>query len=252
MASKKATRRFPSQESSNPKLWTSKECPFAERAVIALHELSIDFDPIEVDLKNKPASLFEVNCKGLVPAMKDQGNCINDSYIILQYIEEMWSKEGHPGLLPNNPVDRALARTWCEFINTQVVKRFYEMLIKGSDEGRESAKTGLLNAIKSIDEAMRNASEGPFFFGTSFGIVDIMLAPHVERFPALKHYRNFEVPETEEYKRFHAWWHAVQHHPSFQPARITTDFMIGVYKSYAENSATSKVAESIRKGEPIV
>ena len=247
----KTARRFPSKDSEKPMVWTAKVCPFAERVAIGLHELSIDFDPVEVDLANKPASLFEINPKGLVPAMKDQNKHINDSYIILQYMDEMWSKEGHDGLLPKSPADRAVARTWCEFINTQIVRPFYEVLMKESDDEREAAKEKLLNALKTIDEAMRNVSDGPFFFGTSFGIVDIMLAPHTERFSALKHFRNFEVPDSEEFKRFHLWWQAVQKHPSFQPARVTTEFIVGVYQKYFSNLAASRVAESIRKGEPL-
>ena len=248
----KAVRNFSSKEPESPMVWTAKECPFAERVAIALHELSIDFDPVEVDLVSKPASLFKVNPKGLVPAMKDQGQNINDSYIILQYIDEMWSKEGYSGLLPKHPADRAVARAWCEFINTQVVRLFYEILLNESDSDREAAKAKLLDSVKKISEVMKSVSHGPFFFGTSFGIVDIMLAPHVERFPALKHFRNFEVPDGDEFRRFHLWWQAVEQRPSFQPARVTLDFMISVYEKYAENKATSKVAESVRKGEPIV
>ena len=242
----KAARRFPSNDSEKPMVWAAKECPFSERAVIGLHELSIDFDLVQVDLSNKPASLFEINPKGLVPAMKDQNRHINDSYIILQYIDEMWSKEGHDGLLPKSPADRAVARTWCEFITTQVERAFYEMLLEESDDKREAGKVKLLNALRTIDEAMRNVSDGPFFFGTSFGIVDIMLAPHTERFSALKHIRNFEVPDSEEFKRFHMWWEAVQKHPSFQPARVTTDFLVSVYNTYFSNLAAS------RKGEPVI
>ena len=230
----KATRRCPTDASEKPMLWIAKECPFAERTVIALHELSIDFDPVEVDLKNKPASLFEVNPKGLVPAMKDQGRHINDSYIILQYIDEMWSKAGHGGLLPKSPADRAIARTWCEYINVHFIKPFYEILLKESDD-EEVSKSKLLNALKTIDGAMRNVSDGPFFFGSSFGIVDIMLAPHVERFPALDYFRKFEVPDNEEFKRFHSWWQAVQKHPSFQSARVTTEFLINTYKAHFDS-----------------
>ncbi|XP_065072403.1 uncharacterized protein LOC135696812 isoform X1 [Rhopilema esculentum] len=245
-----AIRNVCPEDKSPPKLWTAKECPFAERAVIGLHELGVQFEAVEVDLKNKPTSLFEVNSKGLVPAMKDQGNCINDSYIILQYIEEMWSSN-EKSLLPRIPADRAIARTWCDFINKNVASVFYEVLLKESDEEREAAKVKLLSSIKILDEALQQYPSGPFFFGGNFGMVDIMLAPHVERFGALKHFRGFEVPENDEYKHFHLWWKNVQEHPSFQPARVDNEFIIQVYKSYAENKANSKVAEAVRKGQVI-
>ena len=243
----KTERKFPSQNPAKPMVWISKICPYSERVAIALNELGIEFDHVEVDLGNIPASLFEVNPKGLVPAMKDQGRNISDSYIILQYMDEMWSKEGHSGLLPKSPADRAVARTWCEFINAQMGKVMYEVFIAETDSESEAARTKLLDALKTIDEAMRSVSDGPFFFGTSFGIVDIMLAPHVQRFVGLKDIKNFEVPDSDDFKRFHLWWEAVQQHPSFQSARANADLIISGYKKHAEERAASKAAASAKK-----
>ncbi len=211
--------------------------------------MEIKFDSVEVDLQNKPASLFEVNSKGLVPAMKDQGNCIIDSYNIIQYIDDMWIRSDNKRLLPVKPAERAFARHWCEYINSNLVKLFYEILLKQDIKEQEAAKSKLLESLKVLTGAM--SSDGPFFMGTDFNIVDIMLAPHVERFPALKLYRGFEVPETADYDRFKQWWQAVNERPSFQPARISESFMAETYKKYADNSATSKVAQAVRKGEVI-
>jgi len=243
----KTERKFPSQEPEKPMVWLSKVCPYAEKVAIALNELGIEFDRVEVDLGNKPASLYEVNPKGLVPAMKDQGRNLSESYIILQYLDEMWSKEGHSGLLPKSPADRAVARTWCEFINAEVGKAFYGTFAAKNDSEAEAAKTKVLNALKTIADAMRSESDGPFFFGTSFGIVDIMLAPHVQRFVALKDIRNCEVPDSDDFKRFHLWWKAVQQHPSFQSAAATADFIASVYKKHIEKKAASKAAESAKE-----
>ncbi len=227
-------------------LWTSKVCPFAERTVIALHEMGIAFDPVEVDLKNKPASLFEVNPKGLVPAMKDQGHCVNDSYIILQYIDDMWEGPDKKCLLPKDPVGRATARTLCEFMGTNVVNVFYQILMKQDPAEQEEAKEKMLKSLKALNDAI---TVGPFFMGSDFSIVDIMLAPFVERFAGLKFYRGFQVPETAEYERFNTWWKTVQERPSFQPARLTDEFIIETYKKYADGTAQSKVADATRTGK---
>eukprot|EP00794_Sanderia_malayensis_P016545 gene16545-18219_t len=214
--------------------------------------MGIDFDVVEVNLLNKPASLFEVNSKGLVPAMKDQNNCITDSYNIVQYIDDMWARSDKKTLMPVKPADRAVARHWCEFIGSTVVKFFYEILLKQAIEEQEAAKAKLLDSLRVLNDAMKSISEdGPFFMGADFSIVDIMLAPQVERFPALKLYREFVVPETQEFCRFNSWWKAVNAHPSFQPSRISEELVCEVYKKYADNSATSKVAQAIQKGEAI-
>ena len=251
MSQAKAIRRFNAEDDSRPVVWILKECPFAEKACIGLYEMGVEFEEINVNMSNKPASLFEVNKKGLVPAMKDQGNAICDSAIILEYINDMWTRPDKGGLLPDSPAQRAMARTWCRYINENIVKLFYEMLLKEKQEDRDAAKTRLLDVIKTLDEAMRSISEGPFFMGTEFGMVDIMLAPHVERFPVLEHYRAFKIPDTEDYKRFHSWWKALEKVESFQRAKMNQDKMISGYKVYADNKAKSQIAKAINKGEDI-
>ena len=251
MSQTKAIRRFNPEDTSRPTVWILKECPFAEKACIGLYEMGVEFDVIHVDLSNKPASLFEVNKKGLVPAMKDQGNAICDSAIILEYIEDMWTRPDKGGLLPEAPALRATARTWSSYINSNIVKLFYELLLKQNQEERDAAKTKLLDVMKTLEEVMRSISDGPFFMGKEFGLVDIMLAPHVERFPVLEHYRGFTIPDTEDFKRFHLWWKTVQEVPSFQRAKINPDIMISGYKKYADNMATSQLSKAINKGEAV-
>ena len=251
MSQAKAIRRFNADDDSKPTLWILKECPFAEKACIGMYEMGVEFDVIHVDLSNKPASLFEVNKKGLVPAMKDQGNAICDSAIILEYINDMWTKPDKGGLLPESPALRATARTWSAYINSNIVKLFYEMLLKEKQEDRAASKAKLLEVIKVLEGAMRDISDGPFFMGKEFGLVDIMLAPHVERFPVLEHYRDFKIPDTDDFKRFNSWWKAVQEVPSYQRAKINPDIMVAGYKKYANNMATSQLSKAINKGEDI-
>eukprot|EP00794_Sanderia_malayensis_P008506 gene8506-9418_t len=252
MADVVVNRKFDKGDVSRPIVWTANVCPFAERVIIALQEMGIDFDAVEVDLLNKPASLFEVNSKGLVPVMKDQNNCITDSYNILQYIDDMWARSDKKTLMPVKPADRAVARHWCDFIGNTVVRLFMEILMKQIKEEQEAAKAKLLDSLRVLNDAMKSISEdGPFFMGADFSIVDIMLATKVERFPALKLYREFVVPKTEEFCRFNSWWKAVNAHPSFQPGKISEELMGEVYKKFADNTTTSKAAQAIRKGEAI-
>ena len=43
------------------KLYSSRGCPYAHRTRIVLAEKKIPYELIEVDLKNKPKDLLEVN-----------------------------------------------------------------------------------------------------------------------------------------------------------------------------------------------
>ncbi len=226
-------RRFDPNDTSKPKLWAAKICPYAEKTVIALHEMGISYDKVEVDLMNKPASLFEVNPKGLVPAMLDQGNCITDSYNILQYIDEMWVRSDNKSFFPTKPADRATARTWCDFINSKLAVQFYNVLLREGND-KDAAKAPLLESLKVLNDAIKSISSGPFFMGAEFGIVDVMLAPHVLRFAAIKKHAGFDVPETEEYERFNSWWKAVKEVPCFKDTRPPEDYIVEMYGKYAE------------------
>lgn len=50
-------------------LYTFVRCPWAMRARLALAFMDIEYEAIEVDLKNKPQSLLDISPKGTVPVL---------------------------------------------------------------------------------------------------------------------------------------------------------------------------------------
>ena len=50
-------------------LYTFVRCPWAMRARLALAYMDIEYEAIEVDLKNKPQSLLDISPKGTVPVL---------------------------------------------------------------------------------------------------------------------------------------------------------------------------------------
>jgi hypothetical protein len=65
-------------------------------------------------------------------------------------------------------------------------------------EEQDKAKQNLLNTLKSISAAYQRCS-GPFFFGAKPSYADFHWFPWAHRLGVLKHYRDFSVPETEEF-----------------------------------------------------
>ena len=231
-----ALRRYNAEDNTKPTLWILKDkvCPFAQKPLIALYEMGVEFDIIDVDSKNKPPSLFEVNKKGLVPAMKDQGNAVADSYIILEYINDMWTKSDGKSFFPESPVQRAVARTWCAYISSTFIKNWAALIFKKERSEIEEAKERLVQCIKILQEAMESISkEGPFFMGKEFGVVDIMLVTHVERIPVLEQLKGFKLPGPEEFQRFNAWWKAVDAVPSYQRSKGSVEAITAMYKKMA-------------------
>jgi glutathione S-transferase len=59
--------------------------------------------------------------------------------------------------------------------------------------------------------------EGPFMFGGDVTISDVIMAPWFERMAVLEHYRDFKVPETEEFSGWSTWCNRVIQHPAIKP-----------------------------------
>jgi len=72
---------------------------------------------VEVDLKNKPKDLLQINPYGKVPALVDGEGVIYESAIINEYLEERYP---HIVLMPKDPLLRARARIWIDFCNTRL------------------------------------------------------------------------------------------------------------------------------------
>ena len=52
-----------------------------------LAEKGIDYEPIEIDLRNRPEWLYGLNASGKVPVL-DDGFVLPESAVIMEYLEE--------------------------------------------------------------------------------------------------------------------------------------------------------------------
>jgi glutathione S-transferase len=88
-------------------LYDAARCPYCARARIALAEKGIAYEPVEVDLSNRPAWLYEKNPAGRVPVLEEDTLILPESVVIMEYLEERYPE---PTLLPADPAARALER----------------------------------------------------------------------------------------------------------------------------------------------
>lgn len=207
----------------------------------------MDFEYIEQDPYNKSQEWLAINPRGLIPVIIHNGKSIYESHVCIEYIDESWPSE--PRLLPKDPYQRAKARMWGDFVSKKLIPPYYKFLVKQSpeeqSEGREQFLANLLEFTKAMDP------EGPFFLGKELGYVDIMFAPWSYRIYILKHYRNFEIPQTYEYRRYHVWAEAVKNHPCVKPVQQEESRVLANAKPYAEGNAKSELADAVRKGKTI-
>ncbi|KAJ5679466.1 hypothetical protein N7462_007710 [Penicillium macrosclerotiorum] len=212
---------------SNLKLYGSCFCPFVQRVWIALEMKGIPYQYIEVDPYKKPASLLEVNPRGLVPALRhDDWGCY-ESTVLLEYLEDL--KQG-VALLPEDPKLRAHCRLWGDHINRHIVPCFYRVLQEQSQEKQIANAQELRNAFDLLIAAAH--PHGPFFLGSELSIVDVQAAPWVIRLRrVLKPYRGW--PDAEEGSRFASWVNAIDAHEHVRATTSTDQLYIDSYERYA-------------------
>jgi stringent starvation protein A len=88
------------------KLYDAARCPYCARVRIALAEKALDYEPVEIDLGNRPEWLYELNPSGKVPVL-DDGFVLPESAVIMEYLDERYSDLP---LLPADLTQRAEAR----------------------------------------------------------------------------------------------------------------------------------------------
>ncbi|KAJ0819627.1 putative glutathione transferase [Helianthus annuus] len=171
---------------------------FGMRVRIALAEKGIEYDYKEQDLPDKSTLLLEMNpVHKKIPVLIHKGKPINESCIIVQYIDETW-KDKSP-LMPSDPYTRAQARFWADYVD----KKVYDALKKSGTlkgEQQEKAKKEFIEILKVLEGQI---GEKPYFMGESFGYADIALVTFYCWFYTFETLGNYSI--EKECPKLIAW-----------------------------------------------
>jgi len=121
-------------------IYDAARCPYCARARIALAEKGIPYEPVAIDLSNRPAWLYEKNPAGKVPVLEEDTLVLPESVVIMEYLEDRYPE---PALLPADPAQRALER-WRVF-------RFDDELGKDYYAFRRGDENALAERLKAFD-----------------------------------------------------------------------------------------------------
>ena len=155
-------------------LYDAARCPFAARARLVLAEKDVPYEPVEIDLADRPAWLYEKNPAGRVPVLEDDGVVIPESRVIAEYLEERYPE---PALLPPDPADRALVRLAIERFDA-LTGPYYAYRADRTPE----AEDRLHEALAELDETL---ARHPYVAGTEFTLADLMYVPWLLRAESL-------------------------------------------------------------------
>jgi len=150
-------------------LYDADRCPYCARVRITLAEKGIEYEPVMIDLDDRPGWIYEKNPLGRVPVLEEDTFVLAESAVIDEYLDERYPD---PPLWPPDPANRALGRMLV-FRFDEVSKPYYAL--RRGDEGAR----GRLDAV--LDRLARALQERPFLSGQEFGLADIAYVPWILR-----------------------------------------------------------------------
>ena len=162
-------------------LYHSWECPYCVGTRIVLDEKEIEYESVEVDLKNKPDSLFRRNPKGKVPVIQDDDFVLYESHIINEYLDEWYPG---PVLMPSGPKGRARARLLYDLCESELSPRVYTLAKQTvlRPDNLPPNVSALVLTIDDVNEVLKQIQkelgDREFILG-KFGLADVAFAPWI-------------------------------------------------------------------------
>lgn len=191
-----------------------KICPFVQRAVITLLHKKVPYNITYINLASPPDWFTQISPFGKVPILKiNDEHVIFESAVIDEYLDEVT-----PGrLLPEDPVLRAIDRSWIEFATGLTLE--FSGLVRSQDEQDWQARLQLVSKkLKWLEDRLDG---GPWFNGKDFSLVDIAYAPLFMR-TKLLNLADTLYPQ-QDFPKVAQWEQALLALPEL-PESVTEDF----------------------------
>ena len=172
-------------------------CPYAQRGVISLQQNNIPHKLTYLDPDNLPDWFDEVSPFGKVPILRVDGKTtIFESSVINELIALVSTSQ----MLPADPVERSLCRSWTEFGST-LLGQVTGMLGVETEEEFITKRAELETNLELLEDQLEG--RGPYFTGDEFSLIDSTYAPLFMRMRHLNRY----VPlyDVEKYPSMNAW-----------------------------------------------
>lgn len=178
-----------------PELISFKLCPFVQRSVIILIEKGIDFDITYIDLKMPPDWFLDISPFGKVPVLRCGDTVLFESAVINEYLDETHP----PSLHPSEPLLRAQNRACIEFGSNLNLDIHGIITAKNKDEFDERCK----KVQTELARVESKISDGPYYNGDAFSLVDVAYAPVLMRLSLLKELYHLDL--LTELPKMQAW-----------------------------------------------
>lgn len=188
---------FKTAESLDLELILFNFCPYAQRAVISLQQNNIPHKQTYLDPDNLPDWFAEVSPFGNVPILRVDGKTsIFESSVINELVALIATSQ----MLPADPVERSVCRSWTEFGSTLLGQLTGMLAVKDEDEFL-SKRSEFHKNLHRLEDQLKGRS--PFFTGNEFSLVDSTYAPLFMRMQHLN--RNVPLYDTSDFPLINDW-----------------------------------------------
>ena len=163
-----------------PKLFTYRRCPYAIRSRLALYQAGIDYESIEISLKDKPSDFLALSPKGTVPVLvQSDGKVIEESLEIMLWALNINDRE-HWVLKDNDLCQKLIFENDFHFKKNLDKYKYADRFPEHSKEYYRSQCEIFLNALEEklqfklylIEDRISIADIAIFPFVRQFRLVD--------------------------------------------------------------------------------
>jgi glutathione S-transferase len=223
----------------------------SQKARLCLAEKGLDWKSRHIDLftfDHWDPAYVKLNRKAVVPTLDHDGLIVNESNVIIEYLEDVFPE---PRLRPQDPYLCARMRHWiyiseedahanvntCSYNlrhrprllqkypmeevrklaqrhpNPDLRARMVKRAEIGVSEEEEAAAYRALAAM--VDWMEESLAEGCWLVGDAYSLADIAMAPYANRIEVLAHP---EILDRSAHPRVADWWERIQARPAFKKA----------------------------------
>jgi len=184
-------------------------CPYCQKVWLWLEEKQIPYriEKVTMFCYGEKESWYKRKVpSGMLPAIELDGRIIQESDDILLALEKVFGplSQGMEDrmVLPLRQLERLLFRAWCTWLCCRVI----------SSQQEQRNREQFIAVVAKVEEAL-GRTPGPYFLET-FGTVDVIFTPYVERMNAsLYYYKGYSL--REENPRLGAWFAAMESRPTY-------------------------------------
>jgi glutathione S-transferase len=208
-------------------------CPYVQRVAIALAEKSVPFTRVDIDLAARPDWFLAISPLGKTPVLKVEDAAIFESAVILEYLEDTQEPQLHPA----DPLTRADHRAWVE-VSSSILNDVAGFYAAATPESFAAKTKALKEKFGYVEGRL---SQGPYFGGRNFSLVDAAFAPVFRYFEVFDTIADFGIlagkPRTAEWRQALRERSSVQTAVGFDYAARLQAFLV------ARNSSLSRLMQ---------